>query len=469
MKKLRLKTNETFITIICMTDNGVEWRVVKQDVNIHEVISEGKSKINDLDLSNAIIPINNLPNDLLENILGDVFLSIPSKIILTKINNFPSKNLNEIDKMAKIQIDKISPFSSEKILYSNEILENDDNSSNVIMMSTQKKYIDEITRYVERNIFVKGVDARIMGWLELINQKNELSSKDEIILLNDNIDFVLILKKNYKIELIRPLYIDLNTFPQRNSVIEELSYEISYTLQNREKIYERISIWAYNDSFSNESFSYRIEEALNIKMNYNDLNRLGPLSDGILRRIISKKNHINFLPRHINEKQKQKFIKRKLKRIILRILLVIIIMFTSLEIIFNIQLNKLKKSQNQFNEIQIFADKAKENYNKLKTLESYNDRSYSSLECLREITNLLPAGDIEFSSFNYSKYKGITIIGTAINDNIVLEYFKKLGNSELFNNLKNQSIRTSSKTSSGIKRIIFSVSLELNYEGNNEN
>ena len=265
MKKLRLKTNETFITIICMTDNGVEWRVVKQDVNIHEVISEGKSKINDLNLSNAIIPINNLPNDLLENILGDVFLSIPSKIILTKINNFPSKNLNEIDKMAKIQIDKISPFSSEKILYSNEILENDDNSSNVIMMSTQKKYIDEITRYVERNIFVKGVDARIMGWLELINQKNELSSKDEIILLNDNIDFVLILKKNYKIELIRPLYIDLNTYPHRNSVIEELLYEISYTLQNREKIYERISIWAYNDSFSNESFSNRIEEALNIK------------------------------------------------------------------------------------------------------------------------------------------------------------------------------------------------------------
>ena len=462
MKKLKLKNNETIITVICITSNGVEWKIIKQDGNTYQEIDKGTSEIKNLDLSNGIIPINNIPNELLKKISGKTYLSIPSKIILTKIDTLPSNDLNEINKMAKIQIDKISPFSSEKILYGNEILELNDNSSNVIMMSTQKKYVDEITRYVEKNIFIKGIDARIMGWLELINQNNKQPPKDEIILLYDKIDLVLIFKKNFTIELIRPLYINLNS----NSAANELLYELSYTLQNKEIIYKTMSVWAYN-KLSNLEFK-RIEQRLNIKIDYNDLNLVGMLSDGILKRIINKKNHINFLPENIKEKQKQKFIKRKLKKTILRILLGIIIVLTTLEIIFNLRLNNLKKSQSQLNKIEISANTAIENYNKLKALKSYNDRSYSSLECLREITNLLPAGDIEFSSFNYNKFKGVTITGSSINDDIVLEYFKKLGNSSLFNNLKNQSIRTSSRTSNGIKRIIFSVSLELSNKGKNE-
>ena len=72
---------------------------------------------------------------------------------------------------------------------------------------------------------------------------------------------------------------------------------------------------------------------------------------------------------------------------------------------------------------------------------------------------MLPAGDIEFTSYNYNKSKGVTLRGTAINDDIVYEFFKKISQSSLFTELKNQSINT--RTTKGIKRTIFSITLTL--------
>ena len=94
----------------------------------------------------------------------------------------------------------------------------------------------------------------------------------------------------------------------------------------------------------------------------------------------------------------------------------------------------------------------------------YSDRSGSALEALREITLVLPDGDIEFISYNYSKGKGISLRGTANKDDIVYEYFKNLANSKMFESIKNQSVTT--RTIKNNKRTVFSVSLQLsNSEG----
>ena len=77
---------------------------------------------------------------------------------------------------------------------------------------------------------------------------------------------------------------------------------------------------------------------------------------------------------------------------------------------------------------------------------------------MREITILLPAGDIEIASFNFSN-NNITIRGTAIDDDIVYDFFNNLGKSDLFDGLKNQSVNN--RAINGKKRTVFSISINL--------
>ena len=106
-----------------------------------------------------------------------------------------------------------------------------------------------------------------------------------------------------------------------------------------------------------------------------------------------------------------------------------------------------------------------ENRKKLFALKEYTDRSESSLECLREVTQLMPAGDIEFLSYKYDKGKGISVRGSAIDDDMVDDFFIKLAKSTLFEELSNQS--SGKKVSKDVTREIFSVSLVLPAKENN--
>ena len=136
-----------------------------------------------------------------------------------------------------------------------------------------------------------------------------------------------------------------------------------------------------------------------------------------------------------------------------------LILFTLFFAIYGVRSANLNRILSEVTDIAPAAKKAKDNSEKLKALQLYTDRSQSSLECLRELTILLPAGDIEFTSYNYSKSKGVTLRGSAINDDIVYEFFKKLASSPLFDELKNQSVNT--RSTKGLQRAVFSVSLNL--------
>ena len=460
MKSLKLNNNEELITIICSTLNGVEWIIVKKNNSDFKIIDKGESIIDHIDEIYGIIPYENLPAKLKDSLQGNIYFSLPSKIILSKVDTLPSIDLDEINEMSKIQMDKINPFPSDKIIYSNEIINKEKNSSSVLMMSTQKKFVDLIDDYTKKDMFIKKIDSRILAWLDLINKNNKSPTENEIIILSDDIDLTIITKINNLLEVIRPIYINIDS----KEAIKELLYELTYTIQNKEKLFEKISIWSYK-KFPDE-FINKIKSSLNISVNQLDLVKIEPLSNGILERIITQKKTINFLPDYITQKQNQKIIIKRLKKNIRFMLIIISSFLIIFQGVISIRSYNLKKVTNNFKKIEIEANNAKQNYSKLQALRSYTDRSKSSIECLREITLLLPAGDIEFASFNYNKYKGISIRGTAINDDIIYEYFKNLGNSKMFNKLKNQSIST--RISNGKKRTVFSLSLELDSKGSNE-
>lgn len=121
---------------------------------------------------------------------------------------------------------------------------------------------------------------------------------------------------------------------------------------------------------------------------------------------------------------------------------------------------QLSRVQKRADTIAPKAQQALQNRQKLKALKVYTDRSDSALECLREITQLLPPlSDIELVSYNYDKSKGVSIRGTASQDGQVDDFFVVLAKSGLFERVKDQSMST--QTSKGIRRTVFSATMTL--------
>jgi hypothetical protein len=120
---------------------------------------------------------------------------------------------------------------------------------------------------------------------------------------------------------------------------------------------------------------------------------------------------------------------------------------------------KLNRVQKRMAAVEPAARQALENRQKLKALKLYTDRSDSALECLREVTRLLPPGNIEFASYNYKKGKGVTLRGSATEDSMVYDFFEALTDSDQFVRLKDQSVNT--RVVKGVRSAVFSVTLDL--------
>ena len=464
MKKFKINNKEKIISIICPSLNGIEWIIVRNSEKEKEIIDKGFYEF-DFNEFNKFLSLKELPNIIKEKISENIYISIPTNKVLLINNTYPTLKSSEINQIVKIQIDKISPYPADKLVYGNEIIENNDESSDVIMMGVHNDIISIAESYSTKKLNLLNIDCRVFSWIELMSGIIDDSSfQNQILIIDDSIDFVILFFKNKKIKLIRPLFLEID----KSDFITELSYEINYSLQSlgfKSNEFDKISIWNYSN-WENTTID-EISKNTNIIVEQFNLEILGKITEGMLQRI-GKKNIVNFLPNKIHEKQEQKIIFNKLKFYVISASILILIILLFFEINYGMRSNKLKKLNDYYSQILPQANIAIQNNKKLNTLKGYTDKSNSSLECIREITDLLPAGDIEFASFNYSNNRNITIRGSASNDDIVYEYFTELGKSKLFQTLKNQSINT--RISNGQKRTIFSISLDLiNKEINNEN
>jgi Tfp pilus assembly protein PilN len=88
-------------------------------------------------------------------------------------------------------------------------------------------------------------------------------------------------------------------------------------------------------------------------------------------------------------------------------------------------------------------------------LNRYMDRSGSALECLREVTSLMPQG-VKLTSFTYKKGESMKISGEADRSELVLGFNEKLNSSKMFAHV---TAETQTMTPEGKYRFGFNIKL----------
>ncbi len=464
-----MQIRDKIITAACLTPDGIEWTKLKVKQDGNETIAqdslacataepvEGGSALTGLQLS----------DEVREQLEGDLTVSIRTSELIMRTMEFPTTEPEEIASMVDFQIDKVSPFPLDQLAVSHEILQTAETGSRVLMVAVKHECIDDIgDTFALKGVHIHSIDARILGWLELLNKNEQLSADAcEILIVDDGIDFTLVALCNG----IPLAFRALPSPAEQKDPAKELSVEVGYTLTTLDAEqdlpdFTAIRIWSLSE-WPEETLATLGSET-GLTATRHSLLDLPPLSEGIIERTLHRNSRIELIPREWIDLQKLKRLKRRFlisSSVIGAVWLMLMLIFT---VVYQTRAIALKRVQKKEASLAPSANEAMQNRQKLRALKSYADRSDSALECLREVTRLLPPGDIEFVSYNYNKDKGVTLRGTADGDSTVYELFDALGDSEQFVELTGQRINT--QMTKGVQRAIFSVNLTLSSEENDQ-
>ncbi|MDF7807392.1 hypothetical protein P4E94_08080 [Pontiellaceae bacterium B12219] len=456
IKKIREKT----VTAGCRTPDGIEWttRRITAD-GLGPVRQDYLPLVMPEDGSEQELAELDLPN-LSDHLKGEVTVALTASELLMRTMKFPTTDPAEIADMVGFQVDKISPFPIDQLAMSHEILERNENNTFVLIAAAKRSRIDAIGDLFEKNgARIHSIDARVLGWLQLLkDEKKIIGTGCEILILVDGIDFILVVLLNGLPISFRPLDAQLDDM----AVVEELSYEIGYTFTTLDAEHtipntDTIHFWTVGEMPA--ALAAKLGERCGLQVDYHDLRELPPLSEGILRRTLSAETRIELIPREWIEHQKRQKLQKQFSIIAGSIAAVWLIVLLSFLSVFKVRDLKLNGVKAEAAAIAPMARQAEANQRKLKALKVYTDRSDSSIECMLEVTRLLPVGDIEFVSFNYNKEKGVTLRGSGRDKSIVTDFFATLNKSDLFDGVKNESVNE--KVTKNVRRAVFSVTLPL--------
>ena len=453
---------DKIITAVCRTVEGIEWTSLKVGKDGKEQLEQKMIQLDfSDDIAEELTASAELPESFAEQIQGDVMVPLRTAELLMRVVDLPSTQDDEIADMALLQIDKISPFPSDQVAISHEVLKRFDDSSLVLLAAAKHECIDTIgDLFEEKGVRIHSIDSRLMGWMQLLKDARHLENAGcEVLIIDDGIDFSLITTTDG----IPLAFRMLHTQTDNENFAEEIAYEIEYTLSTLDAerdlpIPTTLQFWGLTDLAS--SLRAELTEKTGLQIQHHALAELPPLSEGIVRRALTGHRRIELIPREWVEYKQREHLRRKMFiaiGVVSSIWLALLLIFFT---IYKVRDFKLSSTQKRAQDIAPAAIRALENREKLTALKAYTDRSDSALECLLEITQLLPiGGSIEFVSFKYDKSKGITIRGTADNDGQVDDYFVALAKAPLFDRIKDQSISTT--TRKGVRQTVFSLTLTL--------
>ncbi|MEN7973423.1 MAG: PilN domain-containing protein [Verrucomicrobiota bacterium] len=456
-----MKMREKTITAVCRTLDGIEWTSWKVKPDETERVQQDVATADfSGDTTEEIISSIELPENVTDHLTGDITVSLRTSELLMRIMELPAVEESEITDMVGFQIDKISPFPQEQLAISHEVLQQNEETSLVLMVAAKRSCIDAIgDTFEEKGIRVHSIDARALGWVKLLEDEGHVAGKGcEIFIIDDGIDFSLVIFADG----IPAAFRILDAKPGDAETVGELAAEIGYTLtaldtERSLSAPDSIELWSYGEVSA--SIRAELSEKSGLPAYQHQLASLPPLSEGISRRKLNGGSRVELIPREWVEHENRKQLRRKFTLIssaIAAVWIMVLLVFFSIYKVRDVRLNKVK---DRLAAIEPSGKQALQNREKLKTLKVYTDRSDSALECLREVTQLLPPGNIEFVSYNYKKGKGVTLRGTAGSDSIVHNFFETLTDSTLFEQIKNESV--TAKTIKGVRGAVFSVSLEL--------
>jgi hypothetical protein len=364
-----------------------------------------------------------------------VALGIPASLTLLRIADLPTSDPDERRGMAELQIDKFSPFPIDESVISHEVLQQEEGHCRVLLSAIPTATVNEVADALRTaGIRTKWVDINILGWWRLLQDSGKISATgSHACLIIDDSACDLIVTIQGVPAAMRALSGLEDLSPQDRA--DELARDIVHTLASLDldragESPSEVAIWHRGESPA--ELIQRLADPFAVTAHAYSLETLPPLAEGLLRRAQTRgRNMLDLAPPAWQQSEKSQ---RSRRRAILFSSVVLGVWAMGIAVLFGglqIQKQMLARQEARLTALTAPAERVRSVRDRTLELEQYVDRTRSVLDCLREISELLPPG-IDLKSFTYHKAKTVELSGEASAVTLVYDFKQAMEKSKLF-------------------------------------
>ena len=416
---------------------------------------------------------------------SDLCAGLPSDKTLMRVVDLPTSDPAEMKGMVDLQVDKFSPFPVEHMAVALEVLSQKEKTSRVLIVAIQREIVETFGQALgQAGLLPRWIDVQVMGWWYLLKEQGEIPEKGRnVILLLEKTGTELIVCQDGIPVVFRSLGSGQGL--SEEDFFSELADETAYTLTTLEA--ERgaadgvkLGLWygavkappklVVPDAVPLKApppaggppaaLVEKLREACGIEVDSRSLDSLPPLTEGLARRTAAKGDTaLNLAP---PEWRTQEHGRRTKKSLLIASVAFLVVWLAGVSgFIGGLKVQESRRDQlkSSVAVLEKSAAKVKELKDKITSFEQYADRSRSALECLREISALLPQG-VELSSFSYKKGASLSLRGECATPEPIYSYVQALQQSPLFTEVKTEGVR-SKMGQSGVQKSEFSLTASL--------
>ena len=416
---------------------------------------------------------------------GDLCVGIPSDKTLMRVVDLPTSDPAEMKNMVELQVDKFSPFPVEHMAVALEVLSQKEKTSRVLIVAIQREIVETFGRALgPAGLLPRWIDVQVMGWWFLLKEQGEIPEKGrKVILLLEKTGTELIVCQDGIPVVFRSLGSGQGL--SEEDFFTELADETAYTLTALEAergVADGVKLGLWYGAVKTPPkliapdavplkvqppagdppavLMEKLRAACGVEMDSRSLDSLPPLTEGLARRVAVKGDTLlNLAP---PEWRAQEHGRRTKKSLLIASIAFLVVWLAGVSVF----TGGLKVQENRRNQLKLSvavleksATKVKELKDKITMFEQYADRTRSALECLREISALLPQG-VDLSSFSYKKGASVSLRGECSTPEPIYSYVQALQQSPLFTAVKTEGVR-SKMGQSGVQKSEFSLTASL--------
>lgn len=396
----------------------------------------------------------------LAGVKGEVTVGLGSEQILLRVVSLPIVEDDELASISRLQVDKFSPFPVESMVVSHEVLHKSDDNCLVLIGAARDEIVQALGKTLnDAGISPARVDADVLGWWRLLADASEIAEKGlQVILLMDGATTELIVLQDGIPMVFRSL--GSNEGMTEEELAVETASEVGHTLMSLELEYgsadtSTVSVWTRGGTA--EIMAAGLRNECSCEVNVKDLDSLPPLSEGLARRSASDAGPgLDLTPDSWRLAAGARLFKKKMLVAAGLAAGVWILGLAGLMGGLYYQKTSLASLEAQAEKLKEPALEVRKMRKRVHMIRRYTDRSHSALECLREISVLLPKG-VKLASFSYIKGKAVKIPGDAATVEQVYEFKNKLDGSKLFDEVSLKGPRWDKKK----RKQVFDIEIEL--------
>lgn len=429
-------------TGIVKSARRIEWTVMRQS-NVGLEVAEHDSSLFPASADDGPEAVPAGPRDK-----GTVCAAIPISEALVRVLDLPATDMGELAGMVDLQVGKISPFPVDELVVSFEVLAREENSTRVLIAAVPRKLLEGLR---SDGIHPRHVDIDLLGWWYAIRQHAEGEGRIFNIVLSEGHAGLAVSENGVPIlfrSVMQKDELDVDEF--LSGIAEELQYTlIAIEADWGEGLEAHIAL--FSDEADIDRIAVRMSELSNLPVEKHNLDELPPLSELIVRRRSGRTEAcIDLVPPEWIQTARDVLLKRRLLALSGAL---VVVWFLAVGAIMGYgawERSSMSKLETRAEALKEPALKSRRLQMRIGALEQYADRTRSVLECLREVSVLLPAR-LELQSFSFKKNREVALRGLSATTSAteIYTFFQALENSDKFEELQDQRVSTVTRRGSG--------------------